>query len=707
MGTPLRLEGWRVSPGYFELLGVSPVRGRTFSREDEQSNRPPVLIISHALWRDAFGADPDIVGRTVSLGDRTCTIVGVMPPGYPALGPRLFPDHRADYWQPIVLDPATFDSRTVALHGLSLIGRLAPGADTAAASRGLTAALERVKRVYPGAGDRQRDVVAVPLGERVSSEATPVVVLLAAVVGFVLLLTCVNVTSLLVARNEARAAEVALRAAIGASRSGLFRLAFDEALLLGLAGGAVGLVLAFGLRGGVRSLLPPTLPVVDAFDYGLPVIAFNLALSMGAGILAGVLPGLRLLRGDLHAGLWTGGRGGVTGVSRARVWRGLVVLQVAGAVALVTGAGLLLRTMAELRAVDLGFDASHLLMVQVNAGRTTYDTGERVRGLYEDITTRAGALPGVSAVAASWQTPLQSGMSDWPLMAEAGRDREWLSADPNVVSLDYFKTMGIDIVAGRAFEPGDRARAGGVVIVNETAARRLWPDGIAVGRRVNVDFGTPVWREVVGVVADVHGRGVGLEPRPQWYVTVGADPFDGLSGLTLSVRTTVPPGQLHTDLVRILAGLDPNVPIGQVVSMEQQIAGTLTDQRLLTTMLSAVGAMALLLSFIGVYGLIAFTVQNRRREIGVRMALGAGRGSVMRLIVGQAGGLGALGVLMGLLVASAGGRLLGGFLYGVSSTDAVTMASVVAIVFLTVAAASFVPARRAASLDPLKAMAEG
>lgn len=705
--TPLRLEGWRVSPGYFELLGVSPLLGRTFTTEEESPHRAPVIIISHGLWRDAFGADPGVIGRSVSLDNRAYTVVGVMPPGYPALGPRLFPTRRADYWEPLVLDPATFDRQAVERHSIFVVGRLVPGADTAAASRGLTAALGRVETTHAtGSSTRQRDVLAVPLSRRVASDATPLVGPLMIATGFLLLLTCVNVTSLLVARSQARSAEAALRAALGASRAGLFRLALDEAVLLGLGGGVVGLGLAFLLHGALASLLPPSLPAADAFSDGFPVLAFDLALSLVAGLAAGLIPGFRLARGGLHAGLAAAGGRGSARASRRRVWRSLVAFQVAGAVALATGAGLLLRTMTQLRAVDLGFDTTHLLMVQVNASRTTYNTSERVRNLYQTIDARIKALPDVSAVAASWQIPLQSGVSDWPLMAEAGRSRDWLSADPNLVSLDYFRTMGIGLVAGRFFEPADLTRVNGAVILNETAARRLWPDGVAVGRRINVSFGTPVWREVVGVVADVRGRGVVLEPRPQWYVTFGDSPFKGISVLTLSVRTTVSPEQLRARLAPILAGVDPDVPIGRVTSMAQQIAGTLSDQRLLASTLTALGAMALLLSSIGVYGLVAFTLQTRRREIGVRMALGASRGAVLRLVAGQTARLGALGVATGVLGALAAGRLLARFLYGVSPTDALTLGAVVAIVCLTIGAASILPARRAASLDPSRALAE-
>lgn len=699
---PVRLEGWAVSPGYFELLGVTPLLGRTFTAEEEGPNRSPVVVIGEALWRSAFGGDPGIVGRSILLDDRAYTVIGVLPGRSRPLGSLLFPGRGSDYWEPLVLDPASFDAKAFQIHGVYAIGRLTDGADVQAAGNELTSSLRRAQRTYaPSADPSRRDVVVVPLHERIAGDVTPVLLLLMAAAGFVLILLCLNVTNLLVARGDARAAEVAVRAALGATRGQLLGYVLSEATLIGLAGGLVGLGVAASLRSILPAVLPVGLPALVDRGLGPPIIGFTLALSLGAGLLAGAVPGIRILRGDILGALGAGVGRGALRSGRRLLWRGLVVLQVASAVTLVAGASLLVRSLHGLRAVDPGYDSSDLLLVRIDASSARYNTPARIRALYEALETSVRALPGVAAVASSWQTPLQTGMSDWPLQAEGSQDAEWLSADPNLVSPSYFATMGIDVVAGRLFQPADFDRSEGVVVVNETAAHRLWPNGNAVGRRVNFDFSTPVWRQVVGVVADVKGRGLGVDARPQWYMTFGASPFARLARLTLSVRTTMGEARLHSSLVRILAGIDPDVPVGPVTSMEHRISGSLIEQRVLSGMLSAFGVLALLLGSSGVFGLIAYTVQTRRREIGLRMAIGASRPGVVRLMVGQALLLGLVGLVLGLAGATGAGRLLEGFLYGVSPADGLTLGAVALVVLGVIGCAGLLPALRAGSLDPL------
>ncbi len=702
---PVRVQGWAVSPGYFELLGMSPLLGRTFEHGEEQPARSSVVLISQGLWERAFGGDPSILGRSITLDDRARTVVGVMGTRPRPLGSLVYPGRGSDYWEPLVMDPTTFDAQTFQLHGVSVVGRLADGADAQAAGRALTDALRRAERAYGGSTDPSgRDVVAVPLRDRVAGAASPVLLLLMSAVGLVLLLTCLNVTSLLVARGDARSGELAIRAAMGASRPQLLAYVLGEAVAVGLAGGAVGLGVAWLIRSTLPAALPASLPALTGRELGLPVIVFSVGLSVLAGLLAGAIPGVRILRGDILGGLSAGGERGAVRSGRRLLWRGLVVLQVAGAVALVAGGSLLVRSLVKLRAVDPGYDATNLFMVEVNASPAVYDTPARIRQLYEELEAKVGALPGLDAVASSWQTPLQTGMSDWPLQAEGSEDADWLSADPNLVSPEYFATMGIRVVAGRVFEPSDADRPDGVVVLNETAAHRLWPDGNAVGRRVNFDFAAPSWHDVVGVVADVKGRGLGRDARPQWYLTFGAGPFARMARLTLSVRTTMSEERLRSDLVDVLAGIDPDIPVGSVTSMERRISGSLTEERLLSGMLSAFGAMALLLGAIGVSGLMAYTVQARRREIGLRMAVGASRARVVRMVVGEALLLGTAGIVLGSAGSVGVGRLLADFLYGVGPADGATLGVVVLVVLGTIVFAALVPATRAASTDPLGAL---
>ena len=701
---PVRVEGWAVSPGYFQLLGIVPELGRAFSPDEERPGRSPVVILSHGLWQRAFGGDPSIVGRSVTLDDRGFKVVGVMPARPPSLGSLVSPGHGSDYWEPLVMDPSTFDAQSLQVHNVFALGRLSDGSDADAAGRDLTRALHQVVRTYGGDDDGTgQDVVALPLRARVAGEARPVLLLLMAAVGLVLVLTCVNVTSLLVARGDARTGELAIRAAMGASRPQLLVYVLGEAVAIGLGGGLVGLAIPRILHSALPSLLASGLPNVVVPGLDLPVLGFTLLLSLAAGLVAGVVPAFRIVKGDILGGLRSGDRGAVR-AGRRILWRGLVVLQVGGAVTFVAGGTLLTRSLVALRSVDPGYDPTNLLMVEVNASQPVYNSPERVRELYQELETRVRALPGVESAATSWQTPLQSGMSDWPLTAEGSEKADWVSADPNLVSPSYFETLGIRVEDGRLFDASDPDRSDGVVVLNETAARRLWPDGKAVGRRVNFNFGTPSWREVIGVVADVKGRGLGAETRPEWYVTFGPGPFARLARLTLSVRTNMSAERLRSSLVGILAGIDPNIPVGSVTSMEERISGTLSVERSLTALLSAFGAMALALGAIGVFGLMAYTVQMRRREIGLRMAIGAGRGSVVGMVVREALALGCLGVLGGLVGSVVLGRLLADFLFGVGPTDPGTLGFVAAVVLATITVSALFPAARAGSMDPLRAL---
>ena len=372
---------------------------------------------------------------------------------------------------------------------------------------------------------------------------------------------------------------------------------------------------------------------------------------------------------------------------------------------LVAGAGLLVRTLSHLRSVDPGFESSGLQIVRVNAARRTYESLEQIRTLYTTIEAELVALPGIESATASWQTPLQSAMSDWPVSPETAGESNWVGADPNYVSLSYFDTYRIPLVAGRYFDRSDVDRAVGAVVLNETAARLMWPDEDAVGKRVNIDFSAPVWREVVGVVADIKGRELGQEARPQTYLTFAPGPFNSAS-LTLTVRSVLGTEDLRLALIDVMGRIDPDIPVGPVVSMDQQVESTLRVERLLSTLLTVFGVMALLLGSIGVYGLMAYSVQRRRREIGLRLALGAGRSGVQGLVVREGMALGAVGVVLGLGGAVAMGRLLQSFLYGVSQTDTVTLAVVSVTVLAVTGLASFGPARRAAMLDPLTTLRE-
>lgn len=701
--TPLRLRGMRVSPSYFEVLGVGPALGRGFLAEEEKPGSTPVIVLSDGLWQSAFGGDPDILGRTVELDGRSLSVVGVMPRDHRSLLEYVSPGQTVSFWTPLQLDPQAFGGRLAELHNLSVVGRLAVGSDELAAERGFVLAVQRLERRYPEISNAgARDVQVVALRERVAGDARPTLMILLATVGLVLLVACANVTNLLLARGEERASEIAVRAALGASRRRIFLNVIAESVVLSLAGGLVGFLLAFQARGLLLALAPAGLV---RFEVGLdgPVLIFSTGVAVLAGLVAGLVPGLHAARGDLQS-IIKGGFGATGTPTRHALRRVLVVGQISAAVVLVTGALLLARSITNLRSVDPGFDPSDLLMVQINGSRAVYPDLESVRGLYGNLLAQIEAAPGVISAAASWQTPMQTGMSDWPLLPDIGESAEWHSADPNWVSVGYFQTLGMELVAGRLFEPSDLDRPEGVVILSETAAESLWPGSDAVGKRVNIDFSNAVWREVVGVVRDVKARGLGSPPRAQSYFPMVDVPFGPVPSMAVTIRTSVPADEIRAAVQRALSALDPAIPMGSVRSMTDQVDASMAGERFLSLLLLTFAFAALLLGAIGVYGSMAYMVSRRTHEIGLRIALGARPGAMLQKTVLQAVVLGSIGVTIGLGVAAASSRVLESFLFGVSRTDFTTFGMVAVVVLASTLLAAIVPGRRAASVDPIQAL---
>jgi putative ABC transport system permease protein len=706
LDTPARVQGLQVSPDYFRLLRTPLALGRAFAPEEERVGSAPAVIISHGLWQSAMGGDPDVVGRSILLDGLARTIVGVMGAAHPPLAPYLFPGRTVDYWTPIVIAPGTFNAASLELHNLYVVGRLAEGVTPATAEGAMLETVARLERLYPEIGFAgNREIAVTSLGDRVAGGVGTTLTILLAAVGLVLLVACVNVANVLLARGEARVAEASVHAALGAGRGRLALHGIIESAVIGVAGGVLGILLALLAQQTLVALAPPELPRLDEVGLNLRVFGFCAGVSILAGLLAGLLPSIRLFRGDFLETLKAGGRSGALGGARTLLKRGLVVAQVAAAVIIASAAALLGRSLMELQAVDPGFDSTDLLMVDVNAARSRYSSTEAVRSLYDDLLSRVEAIPGVTAATASWQTPLQTGMSDWPVRNNS-EESEWISADPNMVTNSYFETLGMRLVDGRLFDTSDLARDEGAVIVSETAARSLFGEDRAVGRLVNINFDREVWREVVGVVADVRMRGLGREPSPQTYVPLSNVPFGPNPSLTLTVKAGLAPGAFRAALVDVMRSVDPDVPIGQVRSMSGQVALSMGRERFLAILLGTFAGAALLLGAIGVYGLLAYDVTRQRREIGLRIALGAQPDGVLRRVVGRALAMGAIGIAVGVLGSLATARLLEGFLYGVSSTDAVTLVGVALVVLLTAGFASFFPARRAAAVDPLIALRE-
>lgn len=704
MPLPLRVEGMRVAPGFFQMLGVQPALGRAFRPEEGQPGGEDVMLLSHGLWMTAFGGDPGVLGRTLLLDGRSRRVVGVLGQDYTPVSGYLFTGRPEEYFVPVVLNPATFDAQSVERHNLLILGRLADGIEPAEAERRMAVAVDRLVERYPDISSADsRDVAVTRVHESVVAPFRGMLFLLAAAAGLVLVVACVNVANLLLARADSRTAEVAVRAAMGAGRGQLVWSGLAESLVIGVAGGVFGLALAVWTRGALSELVPTQTPIPEGIVLGAPVVAFTIAVAVVAGAFAGLWPALQVRRGDLFDAIKAGG-GRESPGGRSLLRRSLAVGQIAGAVVLITSAALLLRSLGALRAVDTGFVAENLYGVQVSASRASYPEPQDIRELYRVIEDRVAGIPGVQAAAVSWQTPLQTGMSDWPVMPRRDGESEWYSADPNLVGLDFFRTYQMEIVDGRGFEPADMEREPGPVMLNEHGARNLFGDEPAVGQFVNLSFGEPVWREVIGVVEDVRGRGLAQEPTVQTYMTFGSGPFGGNPSLVLNIRGEATPEVLRREIGEIVSTLDSEIPVGPVRAMEEVIADSLARERLLSVLLTVFAAITLLLGSIGVYGVISYSVGRRTREIGLRIAVGARPREVLRLVVRQGLLLGTVGVAVGAVASLGTGRVLEGFLFGVSERDVATIVLVAMGMLAVTAFASWLPARRAASVDPLTAL---
>lgn len=703
---PVRIQGAAVTPAFFELLGASPVLGRAFSDDEAAPGAAPVVVISHGLWQRALGGDPAVLGTDILMGGTPRTIVGIMSVDHTPLPELLFSGQTADYWLPLSISPEEFTLARAEMHNLRVVGRLTDGVEPSTAEQALIPAVRRIEARFPGiSNEGERDVQVEPLREYIVGDVGSTLWLLFATVGLVLLVACVNLTNLMLARGESRQPDVAVRSALGASRGALVSHVTVESLLVGMAGGVVGIGLAFLAQRQLLELAPAGLPRLEEVGVNWTVLLFSLALSVLAAVVAGLLPTVRLLRWSRLDALRAAGRSGSVGSSGGALRRALVIAEVSAAVVIVAAAGLMGRTILELRSVDPGFSPADLHMVQINATRSGYGDLESVRQLYASLQSGLEAHGAIQSVSASWQTPFQSGMSDWPVMTEA-EGAEWRGADPNWVSNSYFDTHGIRLVEGRLFSPGDLDRPEGTVIVSESAARRLWPEESAIGKRVNINFDQLLWREVVGVVADVKVRGLRSERLTQTYLPFSDVPFGPIPTLTLTAQTTLGTEALRQEVVSVLRSIDGDIPVGTVESMTDQLNRSLSRERFISVLMTAFGSVALFLGAIGVYGLLTHVVSRRKREIGLRIALGARPAKVLRGVVNDALILGGAGVVLGLAASVASTRFLERYLFGVSAWDTSTLAAVSLVVLCATALASYFPARWAASVDPMTALRE-
>ena len=690
-GRPEQLSGALVSPAFFDVLRVRPALGRFLTSEEQRPGGPRVAILSDRLWRRRFGADSGVVGRSLTMSGDPFTIIGVMPSGfgYPA---------GAEFWTSTALD-YEFDER--AARHLSAIARLSAGTTLETATADLRAAEHRLAQEYP-ANYEGYGVLLMPLIDRIVGPVRLALYVLLAAVGVLLLVACGNVANLVLARAAGRARELAVRTALGASRSRLARQLAVEHLALGLAGGAVGVGLAYWGIEALRLVGSERIPRWEDVAIDARVLAVTLVLAILTGLAMGLFPLVHAARSDVHQALRAGGRSQTAGARQHRVLSALVVGQTALALTLVASAGLLIRSFQRLAGVDPGVRTADVLTFHVGLSPAKLGDRAYVTTFYRSLRERLAAIPGVTNVATASRLPLSGDdhSSSFLLEGETPTPGHQRSAQDRSVSPAYFRTLGIPL-RGRDFSEADGASAAPVVIINQTFARRFFPGMDPIGRRFRPVRAGGVPREIIGVAGDARQFGLDLEPEPEYYLSHAQDPWPWLY---VALRSSIPAAALLPAAERAVWSLDPDMPVTAVRTMDQLRATSVAQRRFNLVLLGVFAAVALLLACLGTYGVMAYVVTERTHEVGIRLALGARRSDVLRLVLGRGLRLAAAGVVLGLIGALAASRGLGSLLYGISATDPLTLA--VAVIALTSAAllASFLPARRATRVDPIIAL---
>ncbi len=696
-GAPEQVFGRRVTPNFFSVLGVKPLIGRVFTEEEDRTGAP-VVLISYGLWQRRYLGDPSLVNKTILMDGNRYTVIGVMPRDF------VFRFREMDYWAPIHFSPA--DLVTRGSHYLNVVARLKPDVTLARAREEMSGIARQLAQEFPDSNSKVGAVV-YPIKEDLLGNTRVGLLVLMAAAGCVLLIACANLASLLLARAVARQREMAVRAALGAGRGRLVRQMVTESTLLSVAGGVLGLGVAMAGMKILAGLVPIGLPGSAAPAIDSRLLGFTLALSLATGVLFSIVPAIHAARASLNDALKQGGRAGIGGSGR-NMRDALVVMEVAAALVLLVSAGLMIQTLARLRSIDIGFRSDHLLTMRTVIPRAKYQDPAKRLAFFERVVDGVRPLPGVEAAAYSSQLPFLSQGNTQSYRVE-GRELE--PGDPGDALLrvgtnEYLQTMGVTLREGRLFSAGDRGDAAPVIIINETFAKRYWPKESALGHRIALSSPSRVWRTIIGVVADVHERGYELEMKPGVYLPYAQILDTWAVPESLVVRVKGDPLSLAGAARRVIAGVDPEQPVAAVRTMDDIIALDVADRQQQMTLLGAFAGLALLLASIGLYGVLSYAVTQRSREIGLRMALGASASSVVQMVVGRGLGLTGVGLAIGLTLAWAVTRAMKNLLYGVAASDPATYAGVAALLGMIALVACWLPARRAARVDPIVVLRE-
>lgn len=704
-GPPEQVQGVMVSPSFFQLLGVRPVPGRSFSAAEDQPGANRVAVISHGLWQRRFGASPALLGQNISINGEKYTVVGVAPPGF-QFPPAQFTS-TPDLWVPLDLELQTAKRGA---HFLSVIGRLKPNVSIGQAQSELTGIARQIQQEYPTA-EQGFEVNLVPLHEQLVGRIKPALLILLGAVCLVLLIACANMANLLLARAVSRRKEIALRAALGASRGRLIRQLLTESLQLSLIGGVLGIALSvLGVR-LLLSLNPEGIPRVAEISLDGRVLLWTLLVSLATGVFFGLVPAFQASKTDLNNSLNDGSRGSVGGAGGRKglqVW--LVVSEVALALVLLIGSGLLIKSLLRLQQVSPGFNAQNTLTMRISLPAAKYAEPFAQAAFFQRVIERVQAQPGVAAVGAVTDLPFSHSLTrtSFTIMGRPPVPNEPLVADFESCTPEYFKAMGIPLIKGRDFTEADVRTAPGVVIINETLARRYWSGADPLGQHLVVGgpreqaiYGGGVVREVVGVVADVKSESLAAKFAPQMYVPFAQLPSPGMF---LAVRGHADPRALIAQVSGAVSEIDKEQPLDSIKTMEQNLDSSVAPQRFNMMLFSVFAAVALILGATGIYGVVYYAVSRRTQEIGIRMALGAKPGDVLRLVIWQMMAPVLIGVVVGLALAVTLTRFLTTLLYGVGGIDSTVFVSFSLILIVIALLSSYLPARKAARVSPLVAL---
>ena len=706
---PERIAGATVTAGVFPLLGVSPIKGRFFEPEECTLGRDDVVIISARLWQRRFNSDPQIIGTKLLLNGKSFTVVGVMPPGFDFplqlfnLGSGGQFGGRAEIWKPLAFTNDEMKARSS--RSFWIVGRLAPGTSAAQAQSEIETINAQMRREHSDnySQDNSFGGDVFSLQDLAVAGMRPALLVLLGAVFLVLLIACANLTTMLLARAAASEREIAIRVALGAGRMRLLKQVFTESVLLALIGGGAGVLLALWGVELLKTIGAQTVPRLHEVNVDLTVLGVTLAICVGTGIIFGLAPGLASSRPELTEALKEGGRGSTVGTRRNRLRNGLVIAEVALALVLLSGAGLLIKSFARLQNVNPGFNPRNALTFEVSLPKMQYSDDASIVRFNNEAQRRIAALPGVQAAGFSTILPLAGTNSDSSFAIE-GRHSDKNAPSPDEerreVSPDYFRALETPLIKGRFFTDADNADAPLVIIINQAFAKKFWPNEDALGKRIVMGSmsADPKWITIVGIVGDMRHFGLDVDPKPEMYV-----PFAQSAYFTTIyvVRSNQDPRILLAAIRREIQAIDPAVPLANVRTFENVIGDSVAPRRLSVVLLGVFAGVAVLLASVGIYGVMSFLVVQRTHEIGVRMALGAQRADVLKLVLGRSLKLISAGTIIGLIVALMSTHTLRALLYSVSAFDTVTFALVTVLLGAIALAASYLPAMRATRADPM------